>query len=55
MPSRAGTDDTSSDLPVSPVFLQLLFQAPRGFLTIKLTGVLGFGQKAGLLEEQKKN
>lgn len=39
----------------SPVFLKLLFKTPWYFLTVELTGVLGFGQKAGLLEEEKNN
>lgn len=39
----------------SPVFLQLLLQAPRRFFTIKRTGVLSLRQEAGLLEEQRNN
>lgn len=37
-------------LLLESVFLQLLFKAPRWFFTIEWTGVLGFRQKAGLLE-----
>lgn len=42
-------------LLLESVFLQLLFKAPWWFFTIERTGVLGFGQKAGLLEEQTNN
>lgn len=38
-----------------PMFLQLLFQAPRWLFTIYWTSILGLWQKTGLLEDQKSN